>query len=385
MNDAFDILFNWPDSFDHGPAADDAFLKAMQTAFTHHYRDSEIYRNICEHAGFSISDLESIVDLPRIPWLLVDVFKWYHLTSVPEDQIVITFTSSGTTGQKSHTAWDQGSFDRQTAMRRRIMESYRLVDPHPVNYICFSYDQQTASHRGAAYAHSAYTTFAPAHEIFFAIHPGPGGEPAFDADECLDVLRRFEHQSYPLRITGFPAFAWRTLKAIETDGRPLHFAPESLVIHGGGWKTMADEAVTPDVYATAVEKWLGIPPSRVRDIYGFVEHGVPYVTCERGSFHVPVFSRIFVRKPGTLDLLPEGETGLLHAVAPYNWAQPALSIVSTDYVQLQSGCPCCRKGQTMKLLGRAGVRKHQGCALTAAELLDRTKTVQKAGATVGAK
>ena len=61
-------------------------------------------------------------------------------------------------------------------VRRNIMASLGLISPDPANYLCFSYDEQTGGQRGAAYTHTIYTTFAPSHEIHWAIHAGPGGE-----------------------------------------------------------------------------------------------------------------------------------------------------------------------------------------------------------------
>ncbi len=370
---ALDALFALPDALAYGPEVDGVFLAAMQEVLAHHYADSDVYRGLCDLVGFRPADLRTMDDLPRVPWLLVDVFKRYDLLSVPREQIAMTFTSSGTTGQKSHISIDQASWDRQTAMRRNIMASLGLISPDPVNYLCFSYDGQTGGQRGAAYTHTIYTTFAPAHEIHWAIHAGPDGQPLFDAEECATILRRYARQPYPLRITGFPSFAWHTLGALKENGPPLHFDPTSLVIHGGGWKTMQGESVPPAVYAATVEEWLGIPASRVRDVYGFVEHGVPYITCERGNFHIPIYARVYTREPGTERLLPPGETGLLQVLSPYNWAQPALSILATDYARVAKGCACGRRPPYLVLEGRAGVRKHQGCALTASELLVRTK------------
>jgi phenylacetate-coenzyme A ligase PaaK-like adenylate-forming protein len=370
---ALDALFALPDALAAGPEVDACFLAAMQEMFAHHYAASDVYRGLCDLVGFRPDDLRTVDDLPRLPWLLVDVFKRYDLLSIPRDQLAMTFTSSGTSGQKSHVSLDQPSWDRQTAMRHNIMAAYGLISPDPVNYLAFSYDEQTGGGRGAAYTHTIYTSFAPAHEIHWAIHQGPDGQPTFDAEECALLLRRYARQPYPLRLTGFPAFAWHTLQALKENGPPLHFDPSSLVIHGGGWKTAQGESVPPDVYAATIEEWLGIPTSRVRDVYGFVEHGVPYITCERGSFHIPVYARVYTREPGTERLLPEGETGLLQVLTPYNWAQPSLSVLATDYAHVEHHCGCGRPSGYLVLEGRAGVRKHQGCALTASELLMKTK------------
>jgi hypothetical protein len=67
--------------------------------------------------------------------------------------------------------------------------------------------------------------------------------------------------------------------------------------------------------------------------------------------------------------MPEGAVGLPQMLTAYNRAQPNISVLATDYAALHSNCPCGRPGWTLSLHGRAGVRKHQGCALTASELL----------------
>lgn len=367
-----DLLFAEPNALRDDEAADRLFFDAVKEVFTHHYNSSEVYRNMCDNEGFTPDSLQGMSDIPDIPHIMVNVFKWHHLASVPDSEIVQTFTSSGTTGQKSHIAWDQGSFDRQTAMRRNIIRSYGLETDKEVNYMCFTYAPELAGGKGAPYAHNMYTTFAPAKDKFFAIYPDWEGKETFSAEVCAEKLAEFAETGLPLRIVGFPAFAWRTLQYMVKQNIRLKFHEEdSLVIFAGGWKAMADEAIPQDVFSQYVEDYLGISRSRIRDIYGFVEHGVPYVTCEHGHFHLPIYSRGYARKPGTLEVMPEGERGLLHVVSPYNTAQPNISVLSTDYVSINTNCPCGRKSGYINLLGRAGVHKHQGCAISATELLKK--------------
>ncbi len=365
-------LFDIEDALQSGKEIDEIFFEAVKEVFIHHYENCNIYRNVCEQVSFTPESLKNYENISDVPWIMVNVFKKYHLTSIPEEQIVKTFTSSGTTGQRSHISWDEDSFKRQSLMRERIIESYGLKTSSKVNYLCFTFSPEIAGQKGAAFAHSMYTTFAPTAEKFFAIHPDSSGNEFFDPAECVEYLKKFEASGLALRIVGFPAFAWRTLQYLAKRDIKFDFSQkESLIIFGGGWKAMADEEIPKEVFNNYVEKYLGIPKTQIRDIYGFVEHGVPYVSCEHGSFHVPVFSRVFVRKPGTLKLLPKGEKGLLQMVTPYNTAQPNISVLSTDYGILRDNCPCGRKVPYIELAGRAGISKHQGCAITAAELLKK--------------
>lgn len=368
VNESLQRLFEL-DAFAAGSEADARFIAAVRAACAWHEQRCETWRKLCQQAGFASEQIQGIADLPRIPWLMVNVFKRYHLTSVPESEIVATFTSSGTTGQKSHIAWDRGSMERQDAMRSAIVRSMGLVATTPVNYLIFAYAPQIADGKGAAHAQSRYAGFAPAADRFYAIHPNEQGEPGFDPGECVARLQAFAATGLPLRIIGFPAFAWRVLRELEQRNLRLSFPTDSLFLLAGGWKGAQDEAVPKTVFAGIAADRLRIPGANLRDIYGFVEHGVPYMTCEAGRFHVPVYARAFVRRPGTLELLPNGERGLLQVISPYNLAQPALAVLSTDYVVMSDRCPCGRETATLDIVGRAGVAKHQGCAITAAELL----------------
>jgi phenylacetate-coenzyme A ligase PaaK-like adenylate-forming protein len=370
VNESLRRLFEL-DAFDAGERADARFLDATRDACAHHIRHCEIFRNLCRQEGFAPDRLQSMNDLPRIPWLMVNVFKRYHLTSVPESEIVATFTSSGTTGLKSHIAWDRGSMERQDAMRAAIMRGMGLVSDGPVNYLIFAYAPDIAGAKGAAHAQSRYAGFAPAADSFYAIHADGQGEPAFDAGECIDRLRAFAETGLPVRIIGFPAFAWRVLREMERRDARLRFPEGGLFILAGGWKGAQNESVPKTVFADIAAARLNIRAARIRDVYGFVEHGVPYMTCEANRFHVPVYSRAFVRRPGTMELLPNGERGLLHVISPYNLAQPSLAVLATDYVIRGDGCACGRRTATLEIAGRAGVAKHQGCAITAAELLKK--------------
>lgn len=75
--------------------------------------------------------------------------------------------------------------------------------------------------------------------------------------------------------------------------------------------------------------------------------------------------------PHTVEVLPDGETGLQKLITPYIRSTPALSILSTDLGYVAEGCPCGRKGKYIVLKGRGGVKKYAGCGISAAQLLNR--------------
>ena len=364
-----DKLFEIKEVVNHNEESDAVFLEAVKEAFNYHYTHNEMYKNLADDEGFKIESVKTIDDLAHIPHILVDAFKWYDLLSIDKSEIAATFTSSGTSGQKSHISWNEASQKRQTLMRQRIIESYGLKSDEKVNYLIFAYSPRVSEGKGAAYAHQMYSTFAPANKKEFAIDADENGKAFFSEELCVNRFTEYQKDGIPLRIVGFPAFIYDTLLHMKEQNIRFNFPKDSLIIIAGGWKTAQDKFIPFDEFASLTETYLGIGEGRIRDVYGFVEHGVPYITCEHHHFHVPIYSRAFARKPGTMEVLPEGEKGLLQVISPYNTSQPALSILSTDYAIIRSGCACGRNGQYIELKGRAGLKKHEGCAITATELL----------------
>lgn len=363
-------LFTLADAFAYTEENDRLFVEAMREMVAWHRERSPIFDGICRQHGFDAGDLRTADDTIRVPHLIVSAFKERKILSLPESEIVRTFTSSGTGGMVSQINWDAVSEKRQEYTRRTIVATYGLLsEGPPVSYLVFNYDPGTAGTRGAAYSDLKYTEFAPAREVFWGIAADDGGEPKFRMEACVEKLRAYERAGAPLRVIGFPAFSYVTLKHLDDQGISFRFPPESAMILGGGWKLHTGIAVSFEEYAAVAGRVLGIGKDRIRDVYGMVEHGIPYITCEANRFHVPVWSRVAAVDPGTLEVLPDGRAGLLKFVTPYLRSTPAISVLSTDLGEVRPGCSCGRAGRYLILKGRGGVQKYAGCAISAAQLL----------------
>ena len=99
-----------------------------------------------------------------------------------------------------------------------------------------------------------------------------------------------------------------------------------------------------------------------------------YRRCPAGHFHVPVYSRGFVRRPDTLEPAPDGEAGILSFVTPMITGMPLLSTMTDDLAvmgrpETGTACPCGCGTPYFDLLGRAGVGQIVTCAAGAAEQL----------------
>lgn len=371
MERATNRLFTVQNAFDFSGTSD-MFIESVREMFLFQKEHSQVFRGIQEQYGFNVEDIQSEEDILRIPAIFVTAFKERKLLSLPESEIVKTLTSSGTTGSKSQINWDQISMDRQSFVRKSIVETFGLAAyDQEVNNLVFSYAPDVSGGRGAALAHSIYAQFAKSKETFFAIHSNKYGEPEFNINEGIGMLEKFAESGLPLRITGFPAFGYMTLRELDSKGISFRFPKDSVLFSGGGWKNYTGKTISFEEYADLVNRVLGISADRIRDVYGMVEHGVPYMTCEHGHLHIPIYSRVCAVSPHTMEILPDGEVGLLKLITPYLRSTPGLSILSTDLGCVHSDCPCGREGKWIELKGRGGVKKYAGCGISAAQLLNR--------------
>lgn len=367
--EATNRLYQREQAFDRSAEGRELLTASMREMAAFHIEHSAVFRGICGQYGFTPEQILTHDDLNTIPHIFVTAFKQHRLLSMPEKEITVTFTSSGTQGQKSQINLDKISFERQAGMRSLLVRSMGLMDEKPVNYLVFSYAPEIADNRGAAHTFNTYTSFAPTAEKYFALQQGAGGEPAFDIERAIATLVRFAESGLPLRVVGFLAFSFVTLQEMKQRGIRLQFPANSLLITGGGWKSHAGATVSFEQYAELVNELLGIRPQRIRDFYGMVEHGVPYMSCSERHYHVPVFANVVALDPGTLRVCSPGEAGLLKLQTSYIRSAPAISVLSTDLGAIGYDCPCGIPGEYIMLKGRAGVSKHAGCAISASQLI----------------
>lgn len=350
------------------------FLAALRACARGQARRFPALRRLYAREGFSPDSLRREGDVARVPCLYVSVFKERDLPPSRPLRAALTLTSSGTGGQKSRIVLDEGSLRRVKASAEKVYGALGMVDKGtPVNYLCMTYDPRQAKDLGTAFTDELLTSFTVRARVHYAIRRPPGGGPfRFDLEATLKALREMSETGLPLRVLGFPAHVLFTLRAWRERGwADLRLGGTSWVMTGGGWKSHAGEAIPKPEFRKLASSWLGIPSGNIRDLYGLVEHGIPYVECRLGRMHVPDYARVIVRDPFTLKPLSYGRKGLLHLVTPYLSSFPSFSVLASDWGLKRRSCACGVPGETLELLGRAGTSPAKGCAITAAELLKR--------------
>ena len=138
-----------------------------------------------------------------------------------------------------------------------------------------------------------------------------------------------------------------------------------ILIHGGGWKKLQNEAVSKEEFKARLREVCGIPT--VLDYYGMVEQtGCIYMECECGHLHASNFSDVIPRRMKDFSSCAIGEKGVLQVVSLLPESYPGHSILTEDEGVLlgEDDCPCGRKGKYFEVTGRIRNAEVRGCSDT---------------------
>lgn len=300
--------------------------------------------------------------LEGIPFLPVRLFKELTLRSVPEEAVVKTMTSSGTSGQTvSKIYLDRITSANQQKALVKIVSSFTGSGRMPMIIIdCPSVvkDRRMFSARGAGI-------------LGFSIF-GTKKRYALDDEMRLDVegLREFleAHRGKTILLFGFTFMVWqhfyRELLRLKASGVTFDLS-NCILIHGGGWKKLQSEAVSQREFHGRLKEVCGL--DRIHDYYGMVEQtGCIYMQCECGHLHASVFSDIIVRRPLDFGVCGVGEPGILQVLSTIPESYPGHSLLTEDEGVLlgEDDCPCGRKGKYFKVTGRLKNAELRGCSDT---------------------
>lgn len=367
-------LFTKVPVFSDDPGIPSIFLEALREMVEFHVRNNPAYAAYLTYHGFRTSDLRQPEDEERLPFYHANFFKTHVLKSIRDDQVYRHYTSSGTTGQKSQMFFDEWSFELMEYMVGRNMKARGLVSERPVNNILFGYEPYEQSTIGTAMSTVLLSTFAPSRNRFFALRQAGNGKHEFDIYGAIRTFQDYAQEGIPVRIYGFPAFFYFTLRRMKDLGiKPLSFHAESTAMFGGGWKGFASKQIPKPDFYREIEEYFGIAQDRCIDSFGSVEHFVPYLECPRHHFHLPVWSDAVIRDVRTLRSAGYGQPGFLNFISPYISCAPANSLMLGDLGMLHEpdSCGCGNPRPWFEILGRAGTSKNKSCAIAAAELLRR--------------
>ena len=325
----------------------------------HHAYKCPEYRRMLDALGFDDDRIEDYKDVPFLP---VRLFKELELKSISDAEIVKTMTSSGTTGQAlSKIFLDKETSANQQKTMVKIVSEFTGSGRMPMIIIdCPDVvkNRTMFSARGAGIL--GFSIFG-AKKIY-----------VLDDDMKLDVagltefLEKFQGQK--ILLFGFTFMIWqhfyKELLRLKEEGITFDLS-NGILIHGGGWKKLASEAVSHDEFHKKMKDVCGL--EHIHDYYGMVEQtGCIYMECECGHLHASIYSDVITRRPIDFKECDIGENGIIQVVSMLPESYPGHSLLTEDegVVLGEDDCPCGRKGKYFKVNGRLKNAEIRGCSDT---------------------
>ena len=322
------------------------------------------YASMLQSAGFDPSKTSSYRDIPFLP---VRLFKELDLKSVPQEEIVKTMTSSGTTGQAvSKIYLDRITSTNQQKTMVKIVSDFTGSNRMPMIIIdCPSVVKNRAmfSARGAGIL--GFSIFGA--KKIYALDD----EMKLDVEAVKEFLEKFRGQI--VFLFGFTFMIWqhfyKELVRLKANGITFDLS-NGILIHGGGWKKLISEAVDREEFHKRLKDVCGL--EHIHDYYGMVEQtGCIYMECDCGHLHASIFSDVITRRPIDFSECAIGERGIIQVVSTIPESYPGHSLLTEDegIILGEDDCPCGRKGKYFKIIGRLKNAEIRGCSDTYADKL----------------
>lgn len=332
------------------------FTRTLSELTRRHYAQCPQYKKILDVMGFDVAATHSPDAIPFVP---VRLFKEYELLSVAREQIIKTMTSSGTGGQRvSRIFLDKATAANQTKALVKI--TAHLIGPKRLPMLIIDSrsllkDRALFSARGAGILGFSML----GRDVTYAL------DEEMRLDEAAVAAFIKKHQGEPLLLFGFTFMIWEHFhKTLAARGKRLAL-DNGVMLHGGGWKKLAQLAVDNAAFKRGIEEVSGI--RRVYNYYGMVEQtGSIFLECEHGRLHCSNFSDIIVRRHTDFAPCPPREPGLIQLLSLLPSSYPGHSLLSEDIGELtgEDDCPCGRLGKTFAIQGRVQDAEMRGCSDT---------------------
>jgi phenylacetate-coenzyme A ligase PaaK-like adenylate-forming protein len=331
------------------------FSSILSELTKHHLENCPHYKAILSVLDFNYTNKYNPENIPPIP---VRLFKQYDLMSVDNLEIIKTMTSSGTTGQSvSKIFLDRTTSTNQMMVLNKIVSSFTGKKRLPM--LIFDTksvlkDRNMFSARGAGILGFSMLGY----DVTYALDENM----QLDFEKIKLFCRK--HKNEIVFIFGFTYIIWKYLyRELEKTGKNLTLE-NGIMIHGGGWKKLKEEAVDDQTFKFLLKSVSGI--KRVFNYYGMVEQtGSIFMECENGYLHSSIFSDITVLKKD-FTKCDFRQRGILQisSLLPYSYPGHILLTEDTGEIIGEDDCSCGRLGKYFKIHGRVLDAEIRGCSDT---------------------
>jgi hypothetical protein len=339
------------------------------------YEHNAAYRRFAEARRATPEGVKDWTEIPAVP---TAAFKEIDLTSLPPEQRVKVFHSSGTTGQRPsrhfHCSGSLSLYEESMwswfrtnllAGEGTFATSWRLaiLTPPPV----------LAPHSSLVHMLEVVRRKCGADESAYLAAVTQEGDWRLDSGAAVRVFERASASGQPMIVMGTAFSFVHLLDWLAENRRALKLAPGSRALETGGYKGRSRAVPKAHLYSLLSER-LGIETSEIVSEYGMSELSsqaydlIANDAWRAASIHAPVaphsgervfrfppWARARVVSPETGEAVAENATGLLRIFDLAN-VYSVLAVQTEDQaIRRQSG---------FEMVGRSMGAEPRGCSLT---------------------
>ena len=328
-------------------------LRQLNYLHAHHLDNCKDYNRLCTSI-FNRNIVDNIVDLP---FFSVRAFKELELMSIHKGSIFKTMTSSGTSGQAvSKIFLDNETAALQSQVLTKLMREITGPTRLPMLIIDIPNiisKRDNFSARGAAVL--GFSFFGK--DTTYALNE----DSELNYEKIEAFFERYKGQK--VFIFGFTFMVWKYFLNEIKNLKVNIDVSGSVLLHGGGWKKLKDEAVSAEDFKRRAKDLLGL--KKVINYYGLVEQtGSLFFECEFGFFHPSVYSEVITRCPKSFKEQEIGVEGLVQVLSAIPKSYPGHSLITDDLGTIHGcdDCECGRNGKYFSLNGRLKMAEVRGCS-----------------------
>lgn len=327
-------------------------LEEINQLTEHHSKHCDAYGRYVA----SVFEKKTPSSFYEVPYVPVRAFKELELKSISTHQIYKTMTSSGTTGRPSKIYLDKETANRQTrGLIKTFVENFGgsrfpmlIIDCPSTISDRRKYSARTAGINGFS-MFSRKRCFALREDL------------SINSEDILTFIESNKGQT--IFIFGFTFMIWKYFVECLKREKIQVDLTNSFLLHGGGWKKLESEKVSPEVFKKEILEVSGC--ASVHNYYGMIEQtGSIFIECIQGNMHGSPYSHVVARDPYDHTPIGYGKLGLIQVFSTLQFSYPGHSVLTEDlgYVFPGQTCSCGNPGDIIQIEGRLQDAEIRGCS-----------------------
>ncbi|WBL25956.1 LuxE/PaaK family acyltransferase [Zunongwangia sp. HGR-M22] len=308
------------------------FEKISLEIFEFQYKNNKTYQDFCNHLNKTPGNVQQLEDIPFLP---IEFFKSHRILS-ENKPIEITFTSSGTTGNKTskHLVTDLDIYEQ--SFEKAFQKFYGAAEDITILALLPSYLEREGS--SLIYMAEHLIQKSQKKESGFYLH---------NLEELKYKLIELDKKGEKTLLIGV---SFALLDLVENHQFELK---NTIVMETGGMKGRRKEMIREELHSILAK---GFGVSSIHSEYGMTELLSQAYSKGNGVFECPPWMDLIIRDPeDALTTVKSGKTGGINVIDLAN-------INSCSFIATQDLGKINKDG-TIEILGRFDNSDIRGCNL----------------------